>query len=733
MWRGPGGVLHVRGDDPACRAFGLGWGHALDRGLQMAVIRIVGRGEAAWRLGSDDRLVQQDRYLRRRRIRAGARRDTEGLDADELAIAEAYCAGVNAWLARPCKRPLFWLLGLQEEPWTPEDVLLVLRTMAWTSLAQPQELVERFIVRATLGGTDHDLATLRAVFSPDLDDLDPELIRGGGGAPPVTLAPSAVELDPLCARCLPMFGGSNAWALTGDRTASGRPMVANDPHLDMRNLPPAFYEVASAGPDGSSIGLSIPGIPGVLAGRFTHVAVGVTYAMLDQVDFFVEECRQGKVRRADAWVDAEHHTEQIRLKGSDETLPLDIWESDRGVIEGDPREPGRYLCRAWAADHASLAPVLRLPGALEQAADLHEAMEAAAGASLPFNFVIADEAGAIGMQQAGLVPDRPGGWTGLSPRPAWDPATAWRGVLPPEALARTVGSTTGYLATANEAVNPTGGPRVSNSALPDHRVRRLRELLAPLRSARREDMVAIQRDLTSLRARHWLAELGHLLPDTAQGRELAAWDCVYRPKSTAPTLFERLCGSWMLAAYGGLFDRADPCSDEPGPAVTEGLELPADAARLWLESNAIAVQGAGFDRELLDPASPLWAGRDRDGLLRRAAEQALSATARPFRLAHRARRTWFLLEGSWLSRLGLTSRMIAVPGAQATPHQGRIIRLMGQVFTLAPVWRMVADLGRAEVETALAGGPSDRPLSPLHRADLAMFGRFGFKTLGPPE
>ena len=106
--------------------------------------------------------------------------------------------------------------------------------------------------------------------------------------------------------------------------------------------------------------------------------------------------------------------------------------------------------------------------------------------------------------------------------------------------------------------------------------------------------------------------------------------------------------------------------------------------------------------------------------------------AGPFRLARRARRTWFLLEGSWLARLGLGSRMVAIPGAQSTPLQGRVVRMMGRLFTLGPVWRMVADLGEDSVSTALAGGPSDRPLSPLHTADLALFARFGLKTLRPP-
>jgi len=697
----------------------------------MAILRIAGRGEAAWRLQDTDQLVQQDRYLRRRRLREGARRDAEGLSEAERGVVEAYCGGVNALLARPCKRPFFWVLGLEEEPWTPEDVLLVLRTMTWTSLAQPQELVERFIVRATARGTDEDLATLRAVFAPHLDGMDPSLVRGAGDFAPITQVDDALELDPLCARCMPVFGGSNAWALDGSRTASGRAMLANDPHLDGRNLPPAFYEVCSAGPDGSSLGITIPGIPGVLAGRFSRVAVGVTYAMLDQVDFFVEECRDGKVLRPDGWIPAGHRTEEIRRMRRDEREPLDLWWTDRGVLEGDPRQPGRYLCRAWVADRASLAPALTVPLALERASGLEEALDALSGMPLPFNFVVADEAGAIGMQQSGLAPARPEGWTGLSPQPGWDPGTDWTGVVPGSTLARRVGDARGFLATANEEVNPAGGPRIVNSALPDHRVRRIRQLLGDLREAERDDMVAIQRDLTSLRAQEWLATLGHLLPDNILGRQLAEWDGVYRPDSSLPTLFERLWGTWMLVAYGALFDRADP--DRSEPAQAEGLELPRDAARLWLESNAVAVQGAGFDRELLDPASPVWAGRDRDALLRRAAEEVLSTPARPFRLARRARRTWFLLEGSWLARLGLGSRMVAVPGAQSTPFQGRVVRMMGRIFTLGPVWRMVADLGSDELWTALAGGPSDRPLSPLHRADLALFARFGLKALRPPD
>jgi penicillin G amidase len=726
-------VLHVYGDDPRCRAFGLGWGHAHDRSLQMEVLRIVGRGEAAERLRGSELLIEQDRYLRQRRIRTGARRDAAGLSGEALAIAEAYCAGVNARRTGRPRRTALLLLGVPREDWSPEDVLLILRTMAWTSLAQAQELVERFIVRSVLQGDDGDLATLRAVFAPHLDGLDPALLRGEGGNPAVHQVDAPLELDPVCARCVPTFGGSNAWALGPDRTASGAALLANDPHLDGQNLPPVFYEVSSAGPDGSAVGISVPGIPGVLAGRFSHVAVGVTYSLLDQVDFFVEECRDGRVLRPEGWVEAQHRTEQIRIRGRAEAVPVELWWSDRGVIEGDPRQAGRYLCRAWVADEASLASALTVTPRLERAADRDEALDALAAMPLPFNFVVADDQGRIGLQQSGLAPRRAPGISGLAPLPAWVAETAWQGLLDPSELTRRIDPTGGFLATANEAVNPTGGPVLVNAALPDYRVRRIRELLVGSRRASPQHMVAIQGDLTSLRAKAWLATLAPLLPDTERGRALAGWDGVYRDDSPLPTDFERLWASCMLAAWGDLFDRASPTrDDDPSSAFVDGLDLPTDAARLWAESNLVAVQTAGFDRVLLDPTSPLWTGRDREGLLRRVAAEALELPARPYSVARRARRTWLLLEGSSLSRLGLGSRMVAIPGSQATPFQGRIVRAMGRVLALGPVWRMVADLSEDRVRTALAGGPSDRPLSRWHRSDLGRFSRLELKELRPP-
>lgn len=697
--------------------FGLGIAHAIDRGLQMAVLRAVGRGEAALRLRDSDGLAAQDRMLRERGIAAGAARDVAALsDASERELV-AYCAGVNLGRKR-ARRPISSLLKLPNEPWTPTDSLTVLRLLAWTSLAQTQELVERLIIRTAVRGTPHDLDVLRAVFAPGLEGFDRRTVAG------VTLVEPAMELDAAAAGAVPTLLGSNAWAIGGARTASGAPIVCNDPHLESQALPVAFYEASIGGGGRGAVGITVPGLPGVLAGRFGDVAVGVTYGFVDQVDFFVEECADGRVRRGDRWVDLALTRDSVRRRRG--TEPFEVWRSDVGAIEGDPRVPGRYLARAWVGDIATFAGALDVPRRLGQARSLDEAMEATAAMPLPLNYVLGCTDGGIAVQQAGLAPRRARGASGLAPLPAHDLANRWRGVRPPSDLARVANPAEGFVATANEPLNPASGAPVVNAALAPDRRDRIVALLRGTRRACPAEMSALQADLTSLRAQRWLRAAGHLLPRTPSGRALAAWDGVFRPTSSEPTRFERWTSEAMMAAWGELFGRADPTPATPTDAPTDGLDLTADRARYWLESNVVAAQHPGFEAALLDPESPLWAERDRDGLLAAAAERALAGRSVSYRRAHRVRRSWFLLEGSPLAR------PVPLPGSLATLLQGRLIRTGGRVLALGPVWRMTADLGEEVIHTALAGGPSDRPTGRLARSGLAGFSRMQTKTLLRP-
>lgn len=724
--------------------FGLGYAHATDRLLAMAINRIAAEGRAAELLEDRPGLLEQDRWVRRLGLVQGAERDEATARGAMGLILRAYCDGVQARLDEPGKPWPLALLGLDERPWTPRDCMLVLRLLAWASLSQQQEVTERLVVGVLRDGTKQDVAALRGIYAPFLDDVDPALVRAGPWGKSVS-EPPALSWDPLCSAALPGLAGSNAWAIAGWRSTTGGALLCNDPHLEAQSLPATFYEVALVGGASSSLGITVPGLPGVLAGRFTHVAAAVTAGFLDQVDLFVEECRDGTVRRGGRWEPLQRRVERLRRKGTDEVEELEVWSSSHGVIEGTPLRPGRYLARAWVADRATLAPALGVGPALEEARDLDEALRACARMPLSINYVLADEGGRIGLQQAGIAPRRKRG-TGLAPRPGWDPTWAWGGLESPSRLARLDATEQGWIATANDFVAPPGGSEalfrtggtptpeeaLVTAALPGYRRQRLARLIdgrAPMGPAQ---FRAPWQDRVDPRAQRYLQTLRPLLPRSARGQALASWDGTYAPQLRAPVFYERVRASLLRAVWGGFFDRA--AASLPAVALDpldDGLDLPADADRLWLEGNSLVLQGRGYDDELLDPRSPIWAGRDRETILRAAIAAGLARPAQKLSQARRYRRSWLLVSGSKAAELGFASRTEPVDGSEATLHQGRIMRTAGRIVVLAPLWRFFADLSERTIHTALNGGPGDQPLSRWYANERAAFARGETKEWGP--
>ena len=725
------GTVQIHGDDVACRFFGLGYAHAHDRPLQLALMRIIARGRAAEQLTGSESLIAQDRYMRERGVLRGADRELQQLPEATIRLLDAYCGGINLHIDRPGQPLLLAVLGVPETTWAPLDVLLMLRLLAYVSLTQSQELTERFLIQSILGGTDADVAALKAVYAPHLDGLDAALLRGGDGVPPVTLQPTPLPFDPLCAAAVPHLAGSNAWAVAGHRSASGQALLANDPHLEVQNLPPVFYEVSMGGPDGWCVGVGAPGVPGLLAGRFTHLGVGVTYGFLDQVDFFVEEVRGGLLRRGDSWVepdDREEHT--IRVKGG-EDVHTTLWRSDLGVIEGDLEVDGRYLCRAWSAEHAPLAPGLHVHEHLLKARDLDEAFDAVGAMPLSINYVLADQHGRIGIQQAGLAPRRAAGRSGLVPSPAWDDSTHWDGMLPASALARFEATERGVCATTNEAVNPQGGPVLVNAAIAGYRKDRLETLLGQQPTWSLDELRAMQHDVVSERAQRLMEAIRPRLP--ADDEALRGWQGSFDAESLGATAFARVRAEWLLAAFGGLFDRAHGSCEVTDPDLMLGLDPKVDGARLWLESNTHLVHGRGWDDALLDPEHVVWGGRDWGATLDGAIERGLKAPLKPWKRANRTLRTWLALEGQDIARFAASLRLQPLPGSPETLHQGRVLRLGGRVSTFAPVWRMAADLGQDELLCLLNGGPTDQPGRCHYRSGVRDFKRGVLDPLGPPS
>jgi penicillin amidase len=524
------GVAHVRAQNEPTLWFALGYLHARDRFFQMDMARRTASGRLSELIGP--RGLQVDRVMRTWRVAEGASSQASRLAASERSAVEAYTDGVNAALRRHGRwiSPETWLIGLDPEPWAIENSLsLGLLYQLAMSPAMGEEL-GRAVELARLG---HDRAVDLWGWGPQEAD------RWIPPAPPISTPRQPDE--PIG----PEFSliGSNAWAVSPSRSASGRPLLANDPHLGV-SLPGSFYAVHLAAPQLHCAGLTLPGAPGVVAGHNERVAWGVTNARLDDQDLYVltlddtrsAELIDGRLQ------DLRTVTERIAVRWREEPEVLKILVSERGPVV---RDRGReVLALEWTGLRApsSLAAVLQTNRA-RSVRDVAEAWKDTAGPYL--HLVAADSEGHILQCLSGLVPGRQRG-AGRLPAPGLDSHWAWRGMVAMPGSLQRVDPAEGFVAAANhdpftEGDYPASRPLPGEYADP-WRVRRIRSALASRDDWRIADFLKLQGDIKSGLA---VALLQQLRPELAAHRgrtaaALAAWDGRMAADALAPHVYSRL-------------------------------------------------------------------------------------------------------------------------------------------------------------------------------------------------
>jgi penicillin amidase len=343
------------------------------------------------------------------------------------------------------------------------------------------------------------------------------------------------------------------------------------------------------------------------------------------------------------------------------------------------------------------------------AGSVEEGMERLGRLEVSFNWVFADSHGAIGYQMSGLVPRRRGGASGLVPLPGWDPSNDWLGFHEPADLPRLLDPERGFIVTANDDLNRHGRVEAITVAMGSYRADRIAALLEPHTSLTVEDMRRIQQDLYSLQAERFMAVLEPLLPETTQAETLRRWDRRYDVASAGATLFEHVYRALRRAVFGA--------------AVVDHL---IDETALFADFYA------AFDRVLLAERSAWFGGEVRDELYRRVLSQALAgAEERAWGDLQQIVLSHMLFGGKLPRFLGFDRGPITLPGGRATPQQGQIYRSAGRTTSFVPSYRMVTDLARAELYTALVGGPSDRRWSRWYCSDLARWLRGEYKVLRP--
>ncbi len=351
--RDENGVPHISATSWRGALYGLGYLHAIDRPTQLLFARAMASGRSAEQIADKPELLETDRLFRRIGLYLNLDREVDQLDDGTFDQLTAYCEGVNDGLKDAGRSWPMWATGFVPTPWTQQAVLLVGNLLSYGGLVVSQQENERILLELIQAGVEDD--KMRELFAPLLDHDDFDLLRRVHIRR--QLSDEALEL----LTDLPRLAGSNAWAVSPRRSATGSALLACDPHLEVNRLPAIWYEaVLRWGPQGehSVLGATLPGCPLFAVARTERLAWGVTYLKGDTSDCFIEDCRTGgetgwQYRRGDAWRNFDRRRETILRKGHAPQV-LDVYFNAQGTLETDPRpeKPGYYLSTAWIGDRA---------------------------------------------------------------------------------------------------------------------------------------------------------------------------------------------------------------------------------------------------------------------------------------------------------------------------------------------------------------------------------------------
>ncbi len=517
---------HIFAGDMDSAARALGYLHASERLFQMEVQRRAGEGRLAEMLGGD--LVRVDRFIRTLGFPRLAQSSFEALSPDGRARLQAYADGVNAWLSthKNCLPPEFLLIGDKPEPWRPVDLLVIGKLLGLQLSRNYKIELLRAEVAAKLG------ADKAAWVFPDLTINSP-----------ITSEPQSqsdhAALDPYeeLARWVPFaHGASNEWALAGSRTTTGKPILANDPHLEL-GAPILWYLARIVTPKGSVKGVTIPGTPVVLLGQNDHIAWGFTTALTDTQDLFVETVDPAdgaKYLTPDGPQPFQTREEVIHVKGEPD-VRLTVRATRHGPVLSDldasmrtVAGQGKVMALAFSGlgdKDTSFESIVRL----NEARNWDEFLAALRLFQTPTqNIIYADVDGDIGFKSPGLVPVRKAG-DGLTPVDGASGKFDWTGFLPFEKEPQALNPAAGFLFNANNAVTPVSEEATFGRDWEEPwRARRIQQLLDRPEKQDLAASEAMQMDHLSLAMQTLKPLMASIKPANEQERRalalVAAWN-----------------------------------------------------------------------------------------------------------------------------------------------------------------------------------------------------------------
>ncbi|MFM2151698.1 MAG: hypothetical protein RL199_133 [Pseudomonadota bacterium] len=567
-----GGIPHLMAETDADALFAQGYVTALERGFQLELTRRAGRGELASLFGRRPApwedlsvvfrglsLVDLDLFMRQLSLRAAAEASLAALTPATRARLDAYVAGVNAGLeaARPLESQL---LGVQPRPWTAVDSLVVWKALAfqlsfgWRAGLLAEALKARFA----------DAPEKARALLPDQREVRDVMLPRWPGAP---FALKVIEsIAGKHGPATGALGGSNGWALSPRRTASGRAMLGGDPHLPLR-APTPGYLVHVQGDRLDVAGWSVPGVPGVVMGHNDKLAWTITSGCTLDACWALEELSSdgGAVRTPKGFEPLSVRVETFEVRGEAPVTRAVRHGPNGPLIEGDwmgAPSNAHALALRWTGHLGS--PDLDAVFAMNAAESVPAMTEAVRKYGSPaVNVVSVDVEGRIGWALAGVAPR----FRGRPPQgvvPGWLPEHEWDGLHAGDEMPSIVDPPDGLLASANQRLLPADAAvQLGDVFEPPYRARRLRAVLEKAERFTPDDGALLQQDRFSgfgeaLRRRFlapWAARRASegAAPTGAAGdllETMLAWDLVASPDSAGAAAF----WSFVSSLARGLFE-----------------------------------------------------------------------------------------------------------------------------------------------------------------------------------
>jgi len=600
------GIPHIFASNDEDLFCGFGFAMAQDRLFQLDHLRRKAHGRLAEILGPDG--VESDMVARTVGMHQIAALEEASLPQETRALLNAFTEGINTAIQGSRDRlPIeFDFLGFEPEPWTPLDCLAIQVEFEWYLTGRFPVIVIPELAKRVLG----ERTLLNAFLQGEADD-ESILPAGSYLAERVGCdSIGAVVGDPEEGR------GSNNWVVSGDRTVTGKPMVASDPHIAFAAVS-CWYEVHLCGGTFNVAGTAYVGMPALVFGRNEQVAWGITNNICSLRDLYQERtdlAHDGCFLYDGRWEPARERVEEIKVKGAP-TLHKTIRLSRNGPIDDEilpapARDSGPVSLRWLGSAYSGWLAAMQLMNRAGSAAEFRETLK---GWKVPtWSVVFADVEGHIGYQAVGQIPIRSKSERGY--RPGWDPKHQWDGLIPFEGMPGILDPERSWIATANNRPAPNDYPYpLSGTWSSGHRARRIRQMIEEKDKLSHEDFVRMQQDVLSLRAVECVPKLVKILEkhetqDRAEAlRFLRSWSFHMEVDSIGATLFEVFFTHWSRAVAKERFS-GEIAELMVGAIGGLAADLLTEDRVGWLHRTRDAVILEAFDATIKELSSKL--GRD---------------------------------------------------------------------------------------------------------------------------